>query len=150
MHDSVLRVFRRLPGHRRLAEGHHVELAVEYFRVKAHRVGAVAVEGQIGNGLWHGRFLCVVTGRPDTLVDCILIRRMADAQSDRSIKTFYAPQGHCDSLSVRPTHGFSPIASRAGLVLGNVSGRNTKLTGCHSDTTMKFGQEVSCSIKRSW
>src|SRR6266436_4898984 len=149
MHDSVLRVFRRLPGHRRLAEGHHVELAVEYFRVKAHRVGAVAVEGQIGNGLWHGRFLCGVECKPDTS-GTVPVRRMADAQFDRTVEEFYAPQGHCDSLSVRPTHGFSPIASRAGLVLGNVSGRNTKLTGCHSDTTMKFGQEVSCSIKRSW
>src|SRR5258708_33623366 len=60
MHDPVQRVFGRLLGHRRLAEGHHLELAVEYFRVKAHRISAVAVEGQIGNGLWHGRFLAVL------------------------------------------------------------------------------------------
>ena len=60
MHDSVQRVFRRLLGHRRLAEGQHVKLAAEYFRVKAHRISAVAVEGQIGNGLWHGGLLCGV------------------------------------------------------------------------------------------
>src|ERR1700677_1238282 len=55
MHDAIERVFRRLRGHRRLTEGQHIELAVEYLRIKAHRVSAVAVEGEIGNGLWHGR-----------------------------------------------------------------------------------------------
>src|ERR1700730_13168272 len=74
MHDSVQRVFRRLLGHRRLAEGQYVKLAAEYSRVKAHRVSAVAVEGQVGNGLWHGCFLCGVECKPRYFGDCILTR----------------------------------------------------------------------------
>src|ERR1700686_1773673 len=95
MHDSVQRVFRRLLGHRRLAKGQQVELAAEYFRVKAHRVSAVAVEGQIGNGLWHGGFLCGVV-QTRYFGDLYLTRRTAAAQSDRPVKKFYAPQGHYD------------------------------------------------------
>src|ERR1700730_14143494 len=87
MHDSVQRVFRRLLGHRRLAEGQHVELAVEYFRVKAHCVSAVTVEGQIRNDLWHDRFSCAVS-RANPILRGLYSRRTADAQSDSPSNNF--------------------------------------------------------------
>ena len=73
MEDPVRELLGHLRRDRRLGAAHqHLELAAERVLVEAHGVGAVAVEGEIGDGLGHGRFPCVRgrrTSMPAALVE---------------------------------------------------------------------------------